>query len=156
MRVSGGDWEFRPLLPAAVQVAADAHDTPLSMSTVPGLGLCATVHLVPFQDSMRVFSAPGPVSVPTVVQVVVEEHDTPWRLSYVDPGLGLVTRDQVVPSQDSMSALVMRRSPCVPTAVHAAADTHDTPSRTLLLGRFGLGTTDQAVPFQDSTRVRWV
>ena len=39
------------MLPTAVQVAAEAHDTPLSMSTVPGPGLGTTDHLVPFQDS---------------------------------------------------------------------------------------------------------
>ena len=58
MRVAWGVWEFRALLPAAVQVAAEAHDTPLSESRVPGLGLCVTDHLVPFQDSTKVWNCP--------------------------------------------------------------------------------------------------
>ena len=41
-----------------------------------------------------------------------------------------------------------------PTAVQAAAETQDTPSRKLPpVPGLRLGTTDQRVPFQDSTRV---
>jgi hypothetical protein len=40
-----------------VHAAAEAHDT--SVRESPGLGLGTTVQVVPFQDSMRVLSAPG-------------------------------------------------------------------------------------------------
>jgi hypothetical protein len=42
----------------------------------------------------------------------------------------------------------------LPTAVQELADTHETPpSELLLVLAFGLVTTDQALPFHDSTSV---
>jgi hypothetical protein len=37
--------------------------------------------------------------------------------------------------------------------MQALAEEQDTPKRELLVPRSGLGTTDHAVPFQDSIRV---
>src|SRR6516165_1412021 len=72
---------------------------------------------------------------------------------------GLGTTDQLLPFQDS--ARVRRRimpvlvSTYVPTAVQAVAEVQETPDRTLLslVPASALGTTDQVLPFQDSTRV---
>src|SRR5436309_884537 len=72
------------------------------------------------------------------------------------PLSGLGTTDQAVPFHDSMrvrSTKLLFRYP--PTATHELAETQDTPWRKLSNEeRFGLATTDQAVPFHDSTRVR--
>lgn len=69
--------------------------------------------------------------------------------------LGLGVSDQFVPFQDSTRVLLkpLRVFSEEPTAVHAAAETQDMPSRELLVPgapRWGLGTADHPVPFQDS------
>jgi hypothetical protein len=123
------------------------------------LGLGTTVQAVPFQDSMRVLLlSPSP----TAVHARAETQDTPLRptVREGDPGLGLGTMVQAVPFQDSMRVLSATPldPPDPPTAVHTCAETQETllsRSNGWAAGRLGLGTTLQAVPFQDSMRVFW-
>ena len=71
------------------------------------------------------------------------------------PGLALGATDQLVPSQDWMR--VLKRPNLfswTPTAVQVVAEVQDTPERSVEMDPgWGLGTTDQLVPFQDSMRV---
>jgi hypothetical protein len=43
---------------------------------------------------------------PAAVQVVAEAQDTPLRARFSTPGLGVGTTDQLLPSQDSTKVLV--------------------------------------------------
>ena len=115
-RESRGEFEI-PSEPAAFLYCDDValmHATLVSEVPVPGSGLGTTVQRVPFQASIRGFSAPkrGPY-VPTATQNVDETHETPLRTS--EPGmpngpsggwLGLSTRDHVSPFQASTSVVV--------------------------------------------------
>jgi hypothetical protein len=143
--------------PTAVQAVADTHDTASSALLGPdAFGLGTTDQAVPFHDSTRVLAEPP--DEPTAVQSVTDTHDTPNRLLSPEP-FGLGTADQAVPFHDSTRVFDVRPPPTTfwietPTAVQSVADRHDTPYRMLSPGPgFGLGTTDQAVPFHDSTKV---
>ena len=79
------------------------------------------------------------------------------RTLYPAPGgLGLGTTDQAEPFQDSVrvtsTELLLVYSPA---AMHIAALAQEMPCKVLNVAPdgFGLGTTDQADPFQDSARV---
>lgn len=82
------------------------HDTALSSSVLPGLGLDETVQAVPFQDSMRLGTSCEPNQYsPTALHEEAEIQDTALRKSLVPSRpatLGLETIDQTEPFQDSM------------------------------------------------------
>jgi hypothetical protein len=142
-----------------VQAQEPVQDTPLrtlsSESEVSGLGTID--QLVPSQDSMRVCSNELLIENPTAVQEETEAHDTPLRpLFSVGEVPGLGTIDQLVPSQDSMRVCSKGGLlPENPTAVQDEDEVQDTPFRKLISAGevSGLGTIDQLVPTQDSTRV---
>jgi len=91
--------------PTALQLLESLQETPSRrLSSVPGLGLEATDHVVPFQDSTRVWFS-GPESLPyhpTATQSVELVHDTPWSSlsELLWSGLGVI--DHAVPSQLSI------------------------------------------------------
>jgi hypothetical protein len=69
---------------------------------------------------------------------------------------GLGTTDHAVPFQDSIRGRARRFVVYIPTAVQALAEMQETPrrmSRSWAGLGLGLGSIDQAVPFQDSIRV---
>lgn len=103
MRVRGAVRLFAEVVPTAMHEVVEVHDTPVRYSTVPGLGLWETDHVLPFHDSMRVSLTVVDEEEPTATHEVVEAHDTPSRPSkaLVPPGLGLEENDQVVPFHDS-------------------------------------------------------
>jgi hypothetical protein len=116
-------------------------------------------HRLPFQRSENAAKPESP-PFPTATHAVADAHDTP--VSEADPasdGTGVGSMDQAVPSQCSASGtgIVPRPSSVgtseCPTAVHSVADRHDTAVRVLdsVPPGFGVGRTDQAAPFQDST-----
>jgi hypothetical protein len=88
---------------------------------------------------------------PTAIQAVELVHDIPKNSPAGMVGLGLM--DQVLPSQVSIKPVVL---PPLPTATQSLAAGHETPVNAAVLLALvltlGLGTTDQVVPFQDSTR----
>ena len=94
------------------------------------------------------------MKVPTAMQLVGLTHDTPLRIVDVAPtGLGLGTIDQLVPFHRSIKVFVVVLVEYEPTAKQLEGVAHDTPFNfaTMLAGSTaGLGSTDQAVPFQRS------
>src|ERR1700728_4587032 len=121
---------------------------------LPGLGTMD--HLAPFHDSIKVlFPLPA---CPAAVHTAAETHDTPVRPFNAPCPLGLGTMDHWVPSQDSIKVTsrlcVGEPTSAPPTAVQAVGEVHDTlSSSSVMLAGLGLGTTDQAEPFQDSVNV---
>ena len=148
--------------PTAVQAVAEVQETPnsLLLSSVPASGLGTTDHLLPFQDSTRVPLAGGVTRwcEPTAVQAVAETQDTLAR-SALRTFCGLGATDQVLPFQISVIgfSLAVQHAPKWPTAAQNAAVTQETPNRKLTwpVPGLGLGTIDQAVPFQVSISVRY-
>jgi hypothetical protein len=70
--------------------------------------------------------------------------------------LALGVMDQLVPFQISARAEMVSdaKSTVFPTATQSVESVHETPTSELsTLATFGLGTMDQVVPSQDSTRV---
>src|ERR1700728_3398129 len=131
-----------------MQVADDAHETPVSRLDLPSLGLGVSDQAVPSQASTMVCSAmPGPSNSPTAVQSPTAAQETPRRVlaASVLPGGGGTT-DQAVPSQGSARGFV---SPWLgvydPTAVQLPADVQETPRSSLLDPLRGLQVTDQVV-----------
>jgi len=57
----------KPLVPTAVQVVADVHDTPFRVVAGLRAGVVWSVQLVPFHNSG---------TIPTAVQAVAEVHET--------------------------------------------------------------------------------
>jgi len=86
-----------------VQVFAEGQETLLRKVSLlgAGLGLGTTVHLVPFQDSIRAADTGKPKS-PTAVQALAETQEMPSRMAMGLLGLGTI--DHVVPFQASMRA----------------------------------------------------
>ena len=87
-----------------MQKLAETQATPFSwLSLVPLLGLGTIDQLVPFQDSISVWSRLLPLRYePTAVQELDERQATPPRPLLTVPMLGLGTIDQLVPSKDSI------------------------------------------------------
>jgi hypothetical protein len=110
-------------------------------------GLDTIDHVLPFQDSISVSS-----ELPTAIQLVELVQDTPSRKTIWALKLGLRTIDQAVPFKDSIRGLKLPLAKRLPTAMQLVEVAQDTPER-LSLPSFGLGETDQLVPFHDSTRV---
>src|SRR5262249_35690581 len=93
---------------------------------------------------------------PTAVQAVVETQDTLTRPAS-SSFCGVGATDQGLPFQISVTGSAASAGPYSPTAAPKAAPAQGTPGRTSgswPLSGLGLGTIDQAVPFQTSTRVR--
>jgi hypothetical protein len=144
------------VLPTAVHVVVEVHDTLVRLLEVTpmGLGVAWIDQVVPSQRSARVL----PSASPTAVHAVVEVHDTPFSRLLVAPvGLGTVWIDQVVPFQRSAKGTMLPALPRAdPTAMQAVAEVHDTPLRSALsVTPMGLGVawTDQVVPSQRSAMV---
>src|SRR5579872_2124977 len=96
--------------PTAVQVVAEAHETPESstFTLLFGFGVVCRDQAVPFHLSASVeeIAAPGGTSLPTAVQAVTDEHDTAAKDAVsVFPGRGTSFIDHVVPSQVSASGI---------------------------------------------------
>jgi hypothetical protein len=83
------------------------HDTLLRpLLALPGFGLEAVVHVLPFQDSTRVWNTPDAFAeVPTATQLVGLVHDTPLSKLSELSGFGLGTTVQALPFQDSTKVL---------------------------------------------------
>ena len=123
-----------------------------------GVRLAATDQVDPFQDSARVLPTPLPFAyLPTATHLDAVAQETAFReLPCAPPGFGDWTTDQWAPFQDSTNVTTTKaalRSP--PTATQADTPVHETADSVLLLApaRFGLGTIDHAVPFQNSVSV---
>src|SRR5215469_572567 len=118
----------------------------------PASGLGTIAHLVPFQDSTRVWVT-VPTSEPTAVQLSAAVQETPLRPGLF-PWFGLGTIDHFLPFQDSIRVWnAVPLGAYDPTAVQLSAVVQETPSRPFLPARSGLVTTDHVVPFQVSTSV---
>jgi hypothetical protein len=92
--------------PTAWQLIERLHDTPRRSSLpLPGLGLGATDHDVPFQTSIRVwFSGPELLLYhPTAMHSVERVHETPWSSLSELLWSGLAVMDHSVPFQVSIS-----------------------------------------------------
>jgi hypothetical protein len=138
------------------------HEAPVNPS-VAGVGVVWIDQLDPFQRSAsgaRAKLSPAAVEKPpAAVQEVVALHDTPVNVANVVPaglgGVGLII--QLVPFQcwaNSVSAWnVFGLVENPPTVMHEVVDAHDTALKTLNVSpeAFGVGWTDQLVPFHIST-----
>jgi hypothetical protein len=139
-----------PDQPTAVQALADVHDTPRSwLWSAVEVGWI--VHVVPFQCSANVRSAPTPsLYEPTATQAIGDEHDTPFSWAWDAPtGLGICSTVHVLPFQRSTKVKVLTPgSTDHPAAVQASADVHDTADSAPPPGRIGVGWITHANPFQ--------
>src|SRR5262249_41345593 len=124
-----------------------------SLFCVPGLGLGTTLHVRPFQCSVRVCAGPNPATVklPTAQTSLLETAATPSRMLSAPPGLGLGTTLHLWPFQ--CSASVSRGLPEAawknPTAQTSVLEAALTASRLLFPpGALGLLMAFHAVPFQ--------
>jgi hypothetical protein len=150
-----------PPLPTAWQLDLEVHTTPNSASEGNGFGLLILVHVVPAHASTMVWACSVFLVAcsPTATQFAGPVHDTLARLSLSlgVRGLGLATTDHCAPFHVSanVSAGPAKVRWCEPTAMQLLVPVQETPSSSLLKLGFalGLGTIDQCVPPQDSTRV---
>src|SRR5262249_53770865 len=151
---NGSNLVFCLAQPTAQASVAETALTPSScLSPVPGLGMLTCDQPVPFQCKARVL---GPKLVPTA-QASARERALPPVSRAKLPGLGLGTRFQVVPFQCKVKDLNVVGDP-VTTEVPAAQTLLPDAALTLLseappVPGLGLGTRDQAVPFQCTIKV---
>src|SRR5215472_16549230 len=124
----------------------------------PGDGLGTWAQRAPSQCSTRGFCAPEVglgVKNPTAQASDADSAATPSRQAeWAAPGLGVATCAQRVPSQCSTRSLATRLMVAPPTAHAPVADTALTADRPLPCAPpgLGLGTCDQRLPSQRSTR----
>ena len=81
-------------LPTAIQLAADAHETPASevSAAPPAFGVATIDQLVPFQCSARLFCDVDVDENPTAAQSLALAHDTPLScVSFEPTGVGEAT-----------------------------------------------------------------
>src|SRR5579863_4822002 len=85
--------------PTAVHVAADEHDTPRRLASVPtGFGVASNDQLAPSQCSPSVSCWPRMSwKKPTARQLLDEVHDTPFRTFRVELGLVVFSRNHWLP-----------------------------------------------------------
>lgn len=135
-----------------VPVPVPVHDTPDSwLDIVPaGSGTGSRVQVLPSHDSANDAVPEAPEYEPTALQDPSITQDTPEsELDVAPAGCGMVCTVQVEPFQFSASG----RPPDVPTASHSVEEAQETPSRADAPVSTGVGSTDQAVPFQTSAIV---
>ena len=121
-----------------------------------GCGLAATVHLEPFQRSMRTrfcacWRPPGKYS-PTATQSEAPMQETDDKKLYAArAGFGLFTITHCDPFHRAASVLTCEPAelPLAPTAMHPQPRPHAMPARSAnRAGRRGLATRDHAEPSQ--------
>jgi hypothetical protein len=143
-----------PSPPAAMQNAADVHDT--EVRGPPGTGRSA--HLVPFHTSA---SPVVPDLPPTATQKRADTHDTPVRLIDWPARAAVFWISHLDPFHASASGreLTPELSVCEPTASQnpEAAGTHETEVRALAAapGAAAACCSDHELPFHASARVTW-
>jgi hypothetical protein len=113
-----------------MQPPAVAHETPEKAAKVPGLGLGAIAHELPFHASTRVATPDADVpertpEPPTAMHDTDDAHDTPLSPSST-PTLGLGTVVQFEPLHDSMSVRTEVLDARLPTATHLVTERHVT------------------------------
>jgi hypothetical protein len=123
------------------------HDTADSwLEVVPfGAGTCCRVQVLPSQDSAKEAVPDAPEYEPTALQDPSITQDKLESELDVEPaGCGMVCTVHAEPFQPSASG----NPPEFPTASHSVEAAQETPSRTEFPVSTGVGSTDQAVPFQ--------
>jgi hypothetical protein len=147
--------------PTAQQSEVLTQATPERRENVEGFGLGVGTmdQMLPFHCSIKVWPVPPlwlKLSLkPTVQQSAALRQATPERLLVCEVVLGVGTMDQALPFQCSIKVCCREVFPlgtvAVPTAQQSEASTQATPERLLACGLLlGVGTTDQALPFQCS------
>src|SRR5712691_10006549 len=150
MRVCGLAKEVGSANPTAQTSLAETAVTPLSWSIGPTLGLGTTLHLRPFQCSIRVCRpTPGTWASPTAHTSSAETADTPERNPVC---FGCATLAHRLPFQCNITGGLEKLT--IPTAQTSPAETAATAdSRSLPGTGLGVGTTLQAMPSQCSASV---
>ncbi len=143
--------------PTAVHVAADEHDTPRRLASVPtGFGVASNDQLVPSHCSPSVSCWPRMSwKKPTARQLLDEVHDTPFRTFCVAPGLVVFSRNHWLPFHRRprvKTPVAPLGSTVSPTAMQALAAVHETPVSGLKCAPLKLPprTGTQAVPFHSA------
>lgn len=153
------DWssELRLYDPTARHSVDDTHDTASSMAAYDpegSVGKDTTAHSVPFQYSVKGFSAgpPPDPSSPTAMQELDDEHETAYRsLEFVGFGVAWTVHSPLlVICSASVKSLPPPTGDENPTAVHIFEVVQLTPLRCVAAVAFGPRSatgSDQAVPF---------
>jgi hypothetical protein len=141
-------------VPVAMQLVALVHETlnkPLDVAPA-GTGLATTVQVVPFHRSTNVFSVVPLSTEPTAKQLVALTQETLCRAAVVPGGVGLDTIDHAVPFHRSTYVQSACGPAVKPTAKQLVSLTQSTSVNNVSVAPvgFGLGTSDQLVPFQRS------
>jgi hypothetical protein len=140
------------LPPTAMQNNDGAHETDERRLRSPGgVALGVTDHPLPSHDSTS-----GLLSVPTAVHAEDATHETPR----IGPWLGRTRSDQLVPFQVWVSVPMVTEpllsiSLLIPMATQKLGETQETVCGKfkMLLGAFGLESTDHSVPSHDSIKL---
>ena len=146
-----------PDLPTAMHCVGPVQDSPIKSPPCEGLKVGVIAHVVPFQLSANVCGTPdASFRYPTAWQLEELAQTTPWRSPAA--GFGLATTDHALPFQVSISVWSTPDDVAEePTATQLVRPEHETPLRKLANApRFGLGVTENDVPFHTPANVRGV
>ena len=140
-------------VPTAQALVAEVAATPRRTGCKPGLGLGMWDQVVPFQCMISAWSAETGCA-PTAQALAAEVALTLNRVGVVGLRLGVATWDQAVPFQWTISAansglgVLHAAVQYCPTAQALAGEVALTPRSSDMVPGLGLGTRDQAAPFQ--------